>query len=147
MSRRLDWDRLRRPRIVSWVPEVTDEVPDILGPEGARSEFMKAVVAAVGRGRPLPQPSPLFLRYFNAKTADRNIDEWLSAQPEYRAAINRRDRAKKLNRDRYLAKLAGIEGAFREPPLPPTSLGEVDEPAPTVWWKPKQKFHRAKLYL
>ncbi|HEY1751485.1 MAG TPA: hypothetical protein VGG29_09480 [Caulobacteraceae bacterium] len=89
---------------------------------------MKQAVTAAGKGRPPPTPSPTFLRYFKAQFPNGSIDEWLLAQPTFRAEVNRRARARILNRDRYLAKLAEIEGAFKEPYLPPSSLGEIDNP-------------------
>ena len=101
MTRRMDWERVRvRSGQATYGVTVTDEVPTVLGPSGARRQYMKAVVDAVSKGRPLPQPSSVFLRYFRAIHPCGSIDEWVSAQPEYREAINRLARAKKMTRDR-----------------------------------------------
>jgi hypothetical protein len=130
MSRRLDWDRTKWPRGREWitVSEVTDELPGVPTPNEAKRDYIRQAVAAAVKGQPPPTPTPIFLRYFKTEFPNGSIEEWLITEPTFRAELDRCARAKKLNRKRYLAKLAEIEGAFVEPHLPPASLGEIEGP-------------------
>ena len=93
MSRRLDWDRTKWPRGPQWVqvPEVTDEVPTVVGPRETGRRYMKEVIAAVRKGLPLPKPSAVFLRYFKGQFPDGSVESWLQNQPEYLSALKRRE--------------------------------------------------------
>lgn len=93
MSRRLDWDRTKWPRGPDWVvvPEVTDEVPTAVGPAETGRRYLSAAIEAVLKGRSLPKPSAVFLRYFKAQFPDGSVEGWLQKQPRYLAALKRRE--------------------------------------------------------
>ena len=90
MSRRMDWSRAK-VRLGAVIHEVTDEVPTAVGPVETGRRYLSAVVEAVLKGRPLPAPSALFLRYFRGQFPDGSVESWLQQQPRYLSALRRRE--------------------------------------------------------
>ena len=89
MSRRLDWDRAK-VRLGERIHEVTDEVPTVVGPAETGRRYLSAAIEAVLRGRSLPKPSQVFLRYYG-QFPDWSVESWLQKQPRYLAALKRRE--------------------------------------------------------
>ena len=120
MSRRLDWDKAK-VRLGERIYEVTDEVPTVVGPAETGRRYLSAVVEAVLKGRPLPKPSAVFLRYYKGQFPDGSVESWLQTQPRYLAALKRRE-----------AKEAAAAAKADKPKLKPT-------PARTKRSKPSKK--------
>lgn len=90
MSRRLDWDKAK-VRLGERIYEVTDEVPTVVGPAETGRRYLRAAIEAVLKGRPLPKPSAVFLRYYKGQFPDGGVESWLQKQPRYLAALTRRE--------------------------------------------------------